>query len=60
MNNQTTMTKVKDCKHSTPYKASNVDAPVQTIYITKPHKLATGQSVMQTWTADTVTFSVGA
>lgn len=60
MNNTTLMTKVKDCKHSTPFRATNPDAPVGTIYISNKHLLGLSMSVTQSWDENTVTFSIGA
>ncbi len=60
MTGTVTMTKVKDCVHSTPFKTENPDAPVQTVYIRKSHQLGKDLSVTQSWDENTVTFSVGA
>lgn len=61
MNKTAIMTKVKDCKHSVPFKTDNPDAPVSTIYIAKTHVLSKGLSVTQAWDNDgNITFSAGA
>jgi hypothetical protein len=40
-----TMTKVKDCKHSVPFKTENPDAPIATVYIKRP--MATNWSAVE-------------
>jgi hypothetical protein len=52
------MTKVKDCKHSVPFKADNPDAPVSSIYVSKAHGLSKVLNVTQTWTETEIKFSI--
>ena len=49
------MAKVKDCKHSTPFRTDNEKAPISTVYINKTSKLASEAQVVLEWDETTIT-----
>jgi hypothetical protein len=55
MQNQTTMTKVKDCKHSVPFKAQRTDAPISSVYISKDHPFSKRTELLLTWEENSIT-----